>query len=162
MILVLFGPSCDDAHLDTRYLRYSNGGVAANRSGRLSTLKSLATIRQRTLGVSSSPLFTSTQRTLTGFLPVTSRHSAIVLISQTPISSTTLSSSSLAALTRLGFNSLPEMSSQYLFQGSSVWDTSPTSSDAALRINVDIMSLASTRACRFMPLHNARQNLGGY
>ena len=56
MSLVLFGPNCDDAHLNTRYLRYSSGGVAANKSGLASTLKSVATMRHLTLGADESPL----------------------------------------------------------------------------------------------------------
>ena len=58
------------------------GGIGANESmgdmfGSRLAFKSLATIRERYSGFSSSPLFVSTHRMGIGFLPVTSRHSLI-------------------------------------------------------------------------------------
>ena len=84
---VFSSPRCDEAHLDNKYLRYSSSGVAANRSGRLSMSKSLATILHLTLGDSSCHLLTSTHVTFTGFFPVTWLHSEISRTSHTPISS---------------------------------------------------------------------------
>ncbi len=62
----------------------SSGGVAANRSSRLSCLISFATNRPRYSGFSLSPLLVSTYLTPTGPLPVSSQHSSIGTFSYTP------------------------------------------------------------------------------
>ena len=54
----------------------SSGGVAANKSSRLSFLISLATSLHLYSGFSLSPLFVSTHLTLTGDFPVAFQHSS--------------------------------------------------------------------------------------
>ena len=61
-------------HFPVISLQIIRGAVAANMVS-VPVLKSLATHRQRTLGLSSSPLLVSTQRVLIGCFPVLAKHS---------------------------------------------------------------------------------------
>ena len=75
--LLGLGPPCRLAHLESKYLMYSMGGVAANSSGLRSFLISFATILDLWFGHMSSPLFTSIHLSFIGCFPVTLRHSSL-------------------------------------------------------------------------------------
>ena len=84
---------------EKRTLLDSSGGVAAKRSTLFWSLYSLPTIRHLISGFSSSPLFTSTQPTFIGCLPVSSMHIDRGTFSYTFILWTYSISSALAFLT---------------------------------------------------------------
>ena len=65
------------ASFDNINFNPSAGGVAANSSGCLELLNSLATNRDLYLGAIASPLFISIHRTPIGFFPVAFMHLSI-------------------------------------------------------------------------------------
>ena len=94
----------------------SNGGVGAKMASCPGSLISRATNLLRTLGLSSSPLLVSTQRTLMGLRPMRRIASSMDLSSQTPLALKYSISCCRAALHRSGTSGRPVRSSN-----KSVW-----------------------------------------
>ena len=105
-------PGKSVAAIDIMLLRASSGGVGAKIASSPAWRICLATRRDLTLGLRSSPLFTCTHRTDTGGLPVILRASAVGRLTHTCLASKYSSSFLMANRTSSGSSSCPVRSSR--------------------------------------------------
>ena len=105
-------PGRSVAAIEMMLRRASRSGVGAKITSSPACRICLATKRDRTLGFKSSPVFTSTNRTVTGALPVTRLRSSMGRNTHTSLPPKYSNSFFLEALTNSGSSSCPVKSSR--------------------------------------------------